>query len=115
MAEQYDPTPPRHEAEVAADVGGPVVENVDKDANIALDEATGTPPFVSAKVRTAVYIGALIVDALAFLVLGILGVFDILDPGKAAEVGLLVITFVNMVSVGLAVGYRPTRSGSPIG
>jgi hypothetical protein len=81
---------------------------------VEADEATGTPPRVSAKTRTAVYVGSLIFNAVCLLVFGLLPIFDLLDSGKAAEAMNVIITVINMVSIGLAVGYRPTRSGSPI-
>lgn len=82
--------------------------------NVVMDEATGTPPFIPAHVRTTVYIVCLVVNVLALIIFGILPIFDILDAGKAAQVVNIIITAINMVSLGLAVGYRPTRSGSPI-
>jgi hypothetical protein len=83
--------------------------------NVVVDEATGTPPFIPAAVRSALYIGTVIVDVLAFMVLGILPIFEILDVGRASQLGLVIVTGLNMLTVGLAVGYRPTRPGSPIG
>lgn len=90
-------------------------ENINLAANIAVDEATGTPPQIPAGVRTGVYVGCLILNFLTLMVFGILPVFDLLDPGKAAQVANIIITGINMISLGLAVGYRPTRTGSPIG
>lgn len=98
MAEKYD-GPGRYEA-----VPDPVV----------LDGATGTPPFIPASWRTGIYIGAVIVDVLAFVVLGILATLGVMDRGVAAEIGLYVVGGISMVSGGLAIGYRPTRPGSPI-
>lgn len=82
---------------------------------VKLDEATGTPPFIPAGIRSALYIGTVIVDVLAFLILGILPIFDILDVGRASQLGLVIVTGLNMLTVGLAVGYRPTRPGNPLG
>jgi hypothetical protein len=81
---------------------------------IETDEDTGTPPGVPAKVRTAVYVGSLIFNAASLLIFGLLPVFELLDPGKAAQAMNIIISAINMVSLGLAVGYRPTRSGSPV-
>jgi hypothetical protein len=81
---------------------------------VETDEATGTPPRISAKTRTAVYVGALTFNAACLLVFGLLPVFGVLDPGKAAQAMNVIITAINLVSMGLAVGYRPTRSGSPV-
>lgn len=81
---------------------------------VETDEATGTPPRVPAETRTAVYVGCLIFNVLCLLVFGLLPIFDILDPGKAAQAMNVVITAINLVSISLAVGYRPTRPGSPV-
>lgn len=96
----------RHEAEVPEPI---------KEQNIAADEATGTPPQIPAQVRTAVYIGAVVLNAVVFLVLGILPALGVMERAVAAEVGLTVLAFIDMLCLGLAVGYRPTRPGSPIG
>lgn len=98
MAEEYD-GPGRHEAAPDA---------------VVMDEATGTPPFIPAAWRTGIYIGAVIVDVLAFVILGILATLGVMDRGVAAEIGLYIIGGISMVSGGLAIGYRPTRPGSPI-
>ena len=81
---------------------------------VAADEATGTPPFVSAKTRTAVYVCCLTFNVLSLIVFGLLPIFGGLDAGKAAQAMNVIITAINLVSMGLAVGYRPTRPGSPI-
>jgi hypothetical protein len=81
---------------------------------VETDEATGIPPRIRAETRTAVYVGALVFNALCLLVFGLLPIFGLLDPGKAAQAMNVIITVINMVSIGLAVGYRPTRSGSPV-
>ena len=103
MADEYEG---RHEAEVPEPV---------KEANIAADEASGTPPQIPASVRTGVYIGAVVLNGVVFLILGILPALGALDRAVGAEIGLTVITFIDMICFGLAVGYRPTRPGSPIG
>ncbi len=102
----------RHVAQPAFVVAGESI--VSHDALVETDEATGTPPRISAETRTAVYVGALVFNTLCLLVFGLLPIFDILDPGKAAQAMNVVITAINLVSMGLAVGYRPTRSGSPV-
>lgn len=107
MSDELDRVPgPDHEAEVPAPV---------KAQNIAADEASGTPPAIPAGVRTAVYVGAVILNALVLLLLGILPALGVLDRAVSAEIGLSVITAIDLVCLGLAVGYRPTRPGSPIG
>ena len=99
-----EPYEPRHRA-LPEEIHEEIVEQ---------DEETGTPPRISAKTRTAVYVGCLSFNVLCLLIFGLLPIFEVLDPGKAAQAMNVVITAVNLVSVGLAVGYRPTRAGSPI-
>lgn len=107
MNDEFDRVPgPDHAAEIPEPV---------KAQNIAADEASGTPPAIPAGVRTAVYIGAVVLNALVFLVLGILPALDLMDRAVSAEIGLTVVSFIDMLCLGLAVGYRPTRPGSPIG
>lgn len=101
MATSDDGYVGRHEAEATP-------------AAIAQDEATGTPPHIPAAWRTGIYIGAVVVDVLAFVVLGILATLGVIDRGVAAEIGLYIVGGVSMVSGGLSIGYRPTRPGSPI-
>jgi hypothetical protein len=84
------------------------------DDIVEVDEATGTPPRIRAETRTAVYVSALIFNAVCLLVFGLLPIFDLLDPGKAAQAMNVIITAINLVCMGLAVGYRPTRAGSPV-
>lgn len=93
---------------------GPDHRALDVNDPVVMDEATGTPPFVSAQVRTTVYIVCLAVNILSLVIFGILPIFDILDAGKSAQVVNIIITAINMLSLGLAVGYRPTRPGSPV-
>lgn len=81
---------------------------------VEADEDTGTPPGVPARIRTNVYISCLIFNAVCLMIFGLLPVFELLDPGKAAQAMNVIITVINMVSLGLAVGYRPTRPGSPV-
>lgn len=101
MATGNDDYVGRHEAEPTPEI-------------VAQDESTGTPPHIPAGVRSAVYIGLVVVNVLAFLLLGILPALGIMDRAVAAEVGLTVITALDMLGFGLAVGYRPTRPGSPV-
>jgi len=103
---------PRHLATPMAVVAGG--EIITHEEAVAVDEATGTPPRVSAEARTAVYVGCLIFNTLCLIVFGLLPIFDMLDAGKAAQAMNVIITAINLVSAGLAVGYRPTRSGSPV-
>lgn len=107
-----EPRTPRHLA-VPAFVVASDDSIVSHDEVVETDEATGTPPRIKAETRTAVYVGCLIFNVLCLLVFGLLPIFDLLDSGKAAQAMNVVITAVNLVSAGLAVGYRPTRPGSP--
>jgi hypothetical protein len=103
---------PRHLADIPLHVvAGDIVSHAEL---VETDEASGTPPRIAAETRTAVYVGALIFNTICLLVFGLLPIFDILDPGKAAQAMNVVITAINLVSMGLAVGYRPTRPGSPV-
>lgn len=106
VAEEYDG--PKHDAALPAQV------EAMQDQIVAADEESGTPPRVAAKTRTAVYVCCLTFNALSLVVFGLLPIFGVLDSGKAAEAMNVIITAVNLVSAGLAVGYRPTRPGSPI-
>jgi hypothetical protein len=81
---------------------------------VEADEATGTPPYVSARTRTVVYVGCLAFNALCLMIFGLLPIFGWLDAGKSAQAMNVIITAINLVSMGLAVGYRPTRPGSPV-
>jgi hypothetical protein len=81
---------------------------------VEADESSGTPPYVSARTRTAVYVGCLTFNALCLMFFGLLPIFGWLDAGKAAQAMNVIITAINLVSMGLAVGYRPTRPGSPV-
>lgn len=89
-------------------------EAVPNEEAVEADEATGTPPYIGAKTRTAVYVGCLTFNALCLVIFGLLPVFGGLDAGKAAQAMNVIITAINLVSMGLAVGYRPTRPGSPV-
>lgn len=89
-------------------------EELSAEEILAADEDTGTPPGISPRVRTNVYVGSLIFNAVCLLIFGLLPIFGLLDPGKAAQAMNVIITVINMVSLGLAVGYRPTRPGSPV-
>lgn len=101
MATSDDDYVGRHEAEATPEI-------------VAQDEATGTPPHIPAAWRTGIYIGAVVVDVLAFVVFGILATLGMVDRGVAAEINMYIMGGVIMLSAGLAIGYRPTRPGSPI-
>jgi hypothetical protein len=105
MTEEYQG---RHEADVPPD------GVIDHEAAVAADENSGTPPHISAKARTAVYIGCLIVNVIAILLAGLLPLFDVISYERAAAAGGIILVAVNTVSMALAVGYRPTRPGSPV-
>lgn len=105
MTEEYEG---RHEADVPPD------GVIDHEAAVAADENSGTPPHISAKARTAVYIGSLIVNVLAVLAVGLLPLFGIMSYERAVAAGGVILLAINIVSQALAVGYRPTRPGSPV-
>ena len=111
MSEEEPRTPKHLATPLAVVAGGEVVTHQEV---VDVDEATGTPPRIAAETRTAVYVGCLIFNTLCLVVFGLLPIFDLLDQGKAAQAMNVIITAINMVSMGLAVGYRPTRTGSPV-
>lgn len=115
MTEEYQG---KHEADVPPDGGlpAPVPADgvIDHDAAVAADENSGTPPHISAKARTAVYIGCLIVNVLAVLAVGLLPLFDVISYERATAAGGVVLLAINIIGQALAVGYRPTRPGSPV-
>lgn len=83
-------------------------------ANVAADEASGTPPKISAQTRTTVYLVCLIFNVIAVLTLGILPILGVITLSQAFSIGGIIFIAINLISSGLAVGYRPTRPGSPI-
>lgn len=87
---------------------------LDPNDPVVMDEATGTPPFIPAQVRSIIYIVMLVVDVLAVVVFGLLPLLGIMEFSMAAAIGGIVVLALNMVNVGLSVGYRPTRPGSPV-
>jgi len=87
---------------------------INVEDNVVMDQVTGTPPFIPAGVRTAVYVTMLVVDVLSVLVLGILPILGIVDHGVAGQIAAVIVLALNMLNAGLSVGYRPTRPGSPI-
>jgi hypothetical protein len=72
----------------------------------------GAPPAVTARTRTYIYVGCLILNVLAVLIFGLGVVFELLDAQKALEAGAIVVAAISLISNGLAVGYRPTRPGT---
>jgi hypothetical protein len=105
MTEEYQG---RHEADVPPD------GVIDHEAAVAADENSGTPPHISAKARTAVYIGCLIFNVVAILAVGLLPLFEVITYERAMAAGGIIILAINTVSAALTVGYRPTRPGSPV-
>lgn len=109
MTEEYEG---RHEADSPLDAVTP--DGVNHELTVAADEESGTPPHISAKARSAVYVGCLIVNVIAILMAGLLPLFNVISYEKAAAAGGIVLVAINTVSMALAVGYRPTRPGSPV-
>lgn len=109
MTEEYQG---RHEADSPHDAITP--DGVNHQLTVAADEESGTPPHISAKARTSVYIGCLIFNVAAILAVGLLPLFNIITYEKAMAAGGIIILAINVVAQALAVGYRPTRPGSPV-
>lgn len=65
-----------------------------------------TPTFPD-RVRTAAYVGTLVVTTTALVVLGVLVVLDVLTPVQALAVMGVVSTACTYVSGGLGTAYRP--------
>lgn len=107
MAEAGFPLPP-----ASGGVGTPTPPV--SPATVAQDESTGTPANISAKTRSALYILMLAVNVLVVVVGGLLALFGVITSAQALAAGGIVLGGLNMVSSGLAVGYRPTRPGSPV-
>lgn len=66
-----------------------------------------TPTF-SPRVRTAAYVGTLVLTTTALVVLGMLVVLDVLTPVEALAVLGVVSTGCTYLSSGLGTAYRPT-------
>lgn len=109
MTEEYQG---KHEADLPHDAVTP--DGVNHDLTVAADEESGTPPHISAKARTSVYIGCLIVNVVAVLAVGLLPLFNIITYERATAAGGVILLAINIVGQALAVGYRPTRPGSPV-
>lgn len=73
--------------------------------------APSNSPSISPKTRTAIYYGCLLVNVVSFVGFGLAALFGWLPAEEATAAGVIVIGGINMVSTGLAVGYRPTRPG----
>lgn len=110
MTEEYQG---KHEADLPPD-GVVTPDGVNHELTVAADEETGTPPHISAKARTAVYVTCLAVNVVGILLAGLLPLFNVISYEKAAAAGAVVLLAINTVSSALVVGYRPTRPGSPV-
>lgn len=106
-AEEYQG---RHEAP-AADAETRAAE-ARAEAAVAADEETGTPPGISPRTRSTIYIVALAIDLATLLVCGLGVIFGFMTVEQAAQTSALVFVVLGVLSNGLAVGYRPTRPGA---
>jgi uncharacterized membrane protein len=70
-------------------------------------------PVFSVRVRTAVYVVALIVTVLTLLALGLLVVLGVLDATTAGAALGVVTTACALLAAGFGVAYRPTRLPTP--
>lgn len=82
------------------------------EAVVTEAEESGTPPGISARTRTRIYVGSLIVEVIALLVCGFGVIFGFMTFEQATASGGLITTALGLVSTSLAVGYRPTRPGA---
>ena len=73
--------------------------------------ATTTTPAISAKTRTAVYVGCLIVNVLTVVGFGLAVLLGIVTADKASAAAAIIIAGINILATGLGVAYRPTRDG----
>lgn len=103
MSEEYQG---RHEAP-AADA-----ETRAAEARAELDQETGTPPGISPRARSIVYIICLAVELAVLLVCGLAVIFGLMPAEQALDVSGLFFIALGLLSSGLSVGYRPTRPGA---
>lgn len=87
--------------------------NVDETKAKHLATGDLDSPAISPSARTAVYVGSLVVNVLALLFFGLAGIFGWLDPEQGDKALALIVGCINLLSTGLAIGYRPTRAGAP--
>lgn len=69
-----------------------------------------TPPMISARTRSVIYIASLIVNVLAFAALSTLALLGTIEQAVATGLLGIVVAAIGMISNGLAVGYRPTAN-----
>lgn len=74
-------------------------------------EATDTPA-VSPQARTGVYVACLALNVLAMVGFGLAGTFGWIDRAQGTEAMGVITGATALISSGLALGYRPTRSGT---
>jgi len=72
-------------------------------------ERDRSPADVSPATRSKVYVGSLILEALALLIVGLAAAFGFLDPVTALAVLGAVTTPLAVLNSGLGTKYRPTR------
>lgn len=83
-----------------------------KHEAIVADAESGTPPGISPRARTIIYIVCLAVEVATILVCGFGVIFGFMAAEQSLQVGGLITTAIGLLSTGLAVGYRPTRHGA---
>lgn len=75
-----------------------------------IDPTPGLDPDAIPKVwRTRIYVAMLVLFALAFVLLRVLPIWDVLDPERAAATLAEITTVLGLLTAGLGVGYAPTR------
>lgn len=76
------------------------------------DAQTGTPPGISPRTRSTIYIVCLAVEVATLLICGFGVIFALMSAEQALQIGGLITGAIGLLSTGLAVGYRPTRPGA---
>lgn len=68
---------------------------------------------IKASTRFRIYAGTVVVNVVAVVALGVLAVWDVIDPARAAGTLGYVVAGIGILSSGLALNYTPTR-GNPL-
>lgn len=68
------------------------------------------PPVVPPRVRTIVYVTSLIVNVATILVLDLAVVFELMPAQQATAAAGVILGSLGLLTAGLGVAYRPTRT-----
>lgn len=83
-------------------------ENETRSGRRAAEESSS--PAVAPEIRTGVYLGCLGLNVLSMVGFGLAGVFGWIDPQQGQDAIGIIAGGTALISSGLALGYRPTRS-----